>query len=755
MQQPNGQRSKSGTSLRSVASTTDRARTMRQARRHSFFVRFLKYLLPTLAVVLLGAYGAYFLVINKFKSECADKSRKGCFDPGQIKIDPTNLTMENPKYDGFGTDGSHYVIRAKTAVTDLRQTGPVKLTTIDGDITQLTGIVTNLKAVWGTFDQKKDILELYEKIDIDGSTGMKARLTRATIHNKESRIISPEPVYAENDTGNIRSNSMTMNTKSRQATFLNDVHVKLRANPAKPEDPNAAKPKAAAPAMPGLAANSGQPIEVKSEQLDVDDGAKTALFRRNVIAKQGDAILQAPELDVLYEGKADIAGAPAQKPEKKPEAVAVPGAPAAPEEQTKLKLIKARGGVVMTNKDDKAASETLDYDAQTDRAVLKGNVVMTSINERQVTAAEALLDQKADTALITGNVVVVQGKNTMKGRRLFVDRKKGTTRLESPAEAGLPVGRINTVFYQNAAQNAAKPGEPAKPAPKAAGATAADPASAFAFKTDPSQPIEIESETLDVLDQKHNAIYKGNVVAKQGDFVIHTSTMTATYTGQAGIASAGEPKAAGNKSVAKGDAAKGEQTTQLTKVEARGKVVVHGRDNSTATGDEADYDVKTNSIVMRGKITVAQAVDGKTNVVQGPEGSKLYIDMNSGEYKFDAITIIEPAAKGKNPGQPMLSASPAVSGPAAATGVGSACATDSGLICKTGRMRLLLYPKSKDDAKGKAKPGDSKTGDGKAADSKPAEKAAEAAPDAQNKKSAKDRSNTSAWESTTSTSSKP
>ena len=736
---PNGQRSKSGTPTRSVASATDRARTLRQAKRHSTFVRLLKFVLPVLALLMMGAYGAFVLTVNKLK--------KAGLDVGTVTIDPTNLTMENPKYDGFGTDGSHYVIRAKSAVTDLRQTGPVKLTTIDGDITQLNGVITHLKAVWGTYDQKKDLLELYEKIDIDGSTGMKARLTRATVYNKESRIISPEPVYAETDTGNIRSNSMTMNSKARRSTFLDDVHVQLKANP-KPEDATGvAKAKATAAVMPGLAANSGQPIEVKSEQLDVDDGAKTALFRRNVIAKQGDAILQAPELDVFYEGKADIAGAPAQKPDKKTDAASSePGAPTPatpPEQQTKLKLIKARGGVVMTNKDDKATSETLDYDAQTDRAVLKGNVVMTSLNERQATASEAHLDQKADTVLLTGDVVVIQGKNTMKSRRLFVDRKKGTTRLESPAQAGISAGRITTVFYQNAAQNSAKPGgkpgEPGKAAAKASEAANADLTSAFAFKSDPSQPIEIEAESLDVLDQKHNAIYKGNVIAKQGAFIIHTSHMTAYYTGQAGIASAG----AAPKAATKGGAGKSDEATQLTKVEARGKVVVHGRDNATATGDEADYDAKGNTIVMRGKVIVSQVVGGKTNVVQGPEGSKLYIDMNTGEYKFDAFTVIEPVAKGTNAGQPMLSASPAVSGPAATSGAGSACAADSGLICKTGRMRLVLYPKPKADTKGKAKPGEVK----------PAENTAEAAPSEAQKKPARSPAKSSAWEPTTSTTS--
>ncbi len=734
MDQPKGSRSKGNAAAQTVASATDRARTFSKARRHSLLVRMLKLIFPVLTVVLLGAYGATLMVTNRLKD------KKGSFDPGTVKIDPANLTMENPKYDGFGTDGSHYVVRAKSAISDLRQTGPVKLITIDGDLTQTTGVVTRLKAVWGTYDQKKDLLELYETIDVDGSTGMKARLTRATIYTKESRIISDEPVYVEMDTGNIRARSMALNTKSRQGTFTDDVHVKLKAPPPKPEDPAAvAKPKAAAPMMPGLAANSGQPIEVKSQRLDVDDTVKSAMFRRDVIAKQGDAVLQAPELDVFYEGKADIMGGPAKKPD-----APAPEAPAG-EPQTKLKLIKARGGVQMTNKDDTATGDTLDYDATSERVVLKGNVVLTSLNERRVTAGQADLDQKADTALLTGGVVVIQGKNTMKGRRLFVDRKNGKTRLDSPAEAGLGAARIQTTFYQ-----AAKPADPKGTAAKTkdAGPAPESPASMFAFKSDPKLPIDIEAETLDIADQQKNAVYKGNVVAKQGEFIIKTMQMTAFYTGQAGIATAGAPAAAQPKG-AKGDAAKTDGGAQLTRVEARQRVVVHGRDNQQAVGDWADFDVKSNTVVLGGKVTVSQGAGGKENVIQGPEGSRLFIDMTTGVSKFEqTTTVAAPTAGSKQAAKPFISASPAATGPASSTDDASEC--PPGSICKKGRMRMVLYPKTKDLT---VKPAD------KAAADKGTDKPTDASNrDTSNRdtgsknpgrKSAKDASSTSAWDSTT------
>lgn len=632
----------------SIALAVDRAREFTRARRHSYLVRLVKLVLPLIAITSVGVYGAALFASSKLKL-------KG-IEHGQITIDPKNLTMETPKYDGFGKDGSHYVVRAREAITDLKQQGPIRLNVIEGTITQTTGVVTNLKAKWGTYDQRKDILELYEKVDVDGSTGMKARLTRATVFPKESRIVSNEPVHVENETGNIRARQMVFNSKERKGTFHEQVHVTLKAPAPKADTADSQKAKAQSP-LPGLAANSGQPIEIRSERLDFDDGDKTALFREQVIARQGDATLEAPELDVFYEGKAAMDGG------TKPPAKGEPGNSGDAEPQTRLKMIKARGGVTMTNKEDRANAATLDYDAANETAHLKGNVVMTSGAERNATSNEARFDQKHDTALLTGNVVVQQGKNVLKGQRLFVDRKAGTTRLESPGG-----GRINTVFYQNdgkAQAGQVKPKELAQPA-----AAAATP---FQFKTDPSQPIDINADTMDVFDQKRQAVFKGNVVAKQGTFVVQTTQMTAHYAGQAGIASGG---AFGATTKGKSD---GAQAAQLTKVEAQQKVVVTGADGQRAVGDWADFDVKANTVTLGGSVVVSQGPEGKRNVLTGGQGDVFIIDMTTGVSR-----LVKPETPA------VAKAVPAVSAAQAAKP-----GTEPSKSAAPKRMQLLIHPEER------------------------------------------------------------
>lgn len=639
----------SGTSAaQTIASSGDRARAFSSARRHSILVRILKLALPVGAVLSLAGYGGYLALDSALTKQGVTV--------GPTQISTTHLTMQTPRYSGVSKDGARYEIQAREAVTDLKMSGPVRLNGITATITQTGGVITTMTATWGTYDTKSETLELYEKIDVEGSTGLRVRMTRATIFHKEGRIVTDEKVAAENETGTIVANAMVFLQRTRKADFRGDVRVRLKPNPAAQanreanKDPAKETPKPAV--LPGLAANSGQPIDVQADELDVDDVAKTALFRKNVIARQADATLEAAELDIIYDGNVSIGRArPAPEEGQKPAA------------QSRLKTIRARGDVVMINKDDRATCETLDYDAATERAILAGNVVLNSGADRKVTAKKVELEQKTDTALLTGDVVVTQARNVLRGQRLAIDRRKGTTRLDTPADAGRASGRIYTLLYQTDSKGGTK--GTSKPA------TAA-PASPFGanFRADPSAPIEIEADSLDVFDASKTAVFKVNVVAKQGEFIIRTVEMTAHYTGQA--------LAPGTAPAAKTQPGQG---TQLTRVEARGKVFVTGRDGEQVTGDWANFDVKANTVLIGGNVTFNQGRNVGTH-------SRLLINLTTGEIRFpDSTANVEGPADAPKTALP-IPKGPAIS--AAETGTKPAC--PPGVVCKSGRAAIVLYP---------------------------------------------------------------
>ena len=106
---------------------------------------------------------------------------------------------------------------------------------------------------------------------------------------------------------------------------------------------------------------------------------------------------------------------------------------------------------------DRVTGASFDYDAIDQVAVVNGNVEMASGADRSATSDKATVDQQADTILLTGSVVAIQGRNQLKGERLFVERATGRTQLSSPGVSGEEPGRISTRFYrgeENAAQTA-------------------------------------------------------------------------------------------------------------------------------------------------------------------------------------------------------------------------------------------------------------------------------------------------------------
>ncbi len=519
---------------------------------------------------------------------------------GGIQLTADDLKMKDPVYFGVTKEGGRYQVRAKRAEVSLNQNQPIKLIDVSGEMTETNKVVTKLKAKHGLFDNAKAELELFDGIEIDSSNGMTARLTRAMMYQKESRVVSKEPVTANTPTGSVQASSMVMNTKSRLVAFRGAVAVRLLPANQGPV---------------GLGRDSRKPVDITSQELDVDDAQKTAHFRGEVIATQGETTMKTPYLFVKYEGKGT------------PGVATAPDAAQSNEAGSRVTFLWARNGVDITSDAD-----------------------------RRITSDLADFDVKADTALFVGNVQVTQDKNVLVGGRMFVDRKAAKSHLDTPPEAGQPAGRVAALLYQADA----KAGAQTQPKQTAA----ADPSQVFGgFKSDPSAPIEVESDTLDVLDASKKAVFSGNVWAKQGKMIVRTVALTAFYTGQSGfgLANAGDVSQKGG-------------SAQITRVEARRKVLIVSEDGQSATSDWADFDVRSNTALLGGGVVVMKGKD----IAEGP---RLKIDLTTGMYRFEL----------EGGGQPAVSGPP----PAAA----NPADMNSTRSCPPGKQCMLFYPK---DVKDKA-----------------------------------------------------
>jgi len=69
--------------------------------------------------------------------------------------------------------------------------------------------------------------------------------------------------------------------------------------------------------------------------------------------------------------------------------------------------------------------------------------------ERTVRADSAQYQFAGQTITLTGDVVVVQGKNVLRGDRLVINTRTGEARMSSTAQGRDSPGRVRGVFYPN------------------------------------------------------------------------------------------------------------------------------------------------------------------------------------------------------------------------------------------------------------------------------------------------------------------
>ncbi len=153
-------------------------------------------------------------------------------------------------------------------------------------------------------------------------------------------------------------------------------------------------------AVQGFSQNRDKPIHIDAASLEMRDKDKAATFSGNVKVVQGDTTMLCKTLVVFYDNTpAAGSGKPAMKS-------STPG----PTGSSSIRRLEAKGGVVVTQKD------------------------------QTVTGDRGIFDMRANTVTLLGNVLLTKEKNVLRGDRLIVDLTTGVSRVESDS------GRVQGVF---------------------------------------------------------------------------------------------------------------------------------------------------------------------------------------------------------------------------------------------------------------------------------------------------------------------
>ena len=138
------------------------------------------------------------------------------------------------------------------------------------------------------------------------------------------------------------------------------------------------------------------------------------------------------------------------------------------------------------------------------------------------------------------------------------------------------------------------------------------------FSQNRGEPVHIEAATLEVRDKDKVATFSGNVKVTQGDTTMSCKSLVVFYE---------QDNETGGKSLKAADPGPGGQQ-KIKRLEAHGGVVVKQKDQ-TATGELGIFEMKTNTVTLKGNVVMTQ---GK-NVLRG---DTLIVDLTSGVSRVES-----------------------------------------------------------------------------------------------------------------------
>lgn len=129
------------------------------------------------------------------------------------------------------------------------------------------------------------------------------------------------------------------------------------------------------------------------------------------------------------------------------------------------------------------------------------------------------------------------------------------------------------------------------------------------LKLSNDQPIQIESDALEIREQEKKAFFTGNVKVVQGTTTLQAGSMTVLYRGE-------------GTTVTQGNA-------DIEKIDVMDKVFLQS-ETQQATADKGYFDMTKQVFVLEGERVVLS--EGQNVFV----GCKLTVQMNSGQAKLDS-----------------------------------------------------------------------------------------------------------------------
>ncbi|WP_375658415.1 LPS export ABC transporter periplasmic protein LptC [Bartonella sp. MR30HLJHH] len=192
----------------------------KKASRHSRRISILKIFLPLLALIsaLVFCWFTFFLVPVTSDSMPLNNEESGVM----------NLTMLNPKLEGYTRAHEPYWLKAEKAFQDHTHSGMIGLQNITAKAFMGQQKQVFLAAQGGVYDNINGFLQLDKPFTITTNDGMMAQFMSASINLSEGQLKTDQRVNIQQAGLHLAANALQIREKGKNMYFHGGVHLVLQ-----------------------------------------------------------------------------------------------------------------------------------------------------------------------------------------------------------------------------------------------------------------------------------------------------------------------------------------------------------------------------------------------------------------------------------------------------------------------------------------------------------------------------------------------
>jgi lipopolysaccharide export system protein LptC len=188
-----------------------------RARRHSGTVRWLRIILPAIAIV---AVAIFWMTLKIVPGDLAS-----LIAVAGIDTKTNSVVMEAPHLSGFEGTRRAYEVKAAKATQSLSDPKVVTFNTITGRFGLDDGGVATVNAGVGTFNGHNNTLEVHDGVTLETSDGTSGHLQDAAIDLGQGTMTSSKPLDFKTTLGSIHANGVQVSERGKHLLFTNGVSV--------------------------------------------------------------------------------------------------------------------------------------------------------------------------------------------------------------------------------------------------------------------------------------------------------------------------------------------------------------------------------------------------------------------------------------------------------------------------------------------------------------------------------------------------